>query len=147
MRRVAQKTQRGRAGRGLVVALVLLGLALSAGCGASDRSRVPLLFRSPMEAAQLRIDRALSSAREQAADQPSIRAALRYNPATCACPPWEARLFGHWQRVDLQPPPSRDQLAMEHAQLTPTGGYIEGASGWRYASFTWALDADDAPIE
>lgn len=143
----ARQRQSHRVRRGLVVAAALWVLAFNAGCGASDRARVPLLFRSPLEAAQLRLDRALTSAREEAADQHTIRAPLRYNPATCACPPWEARLYGSWRRVDLQPPPSREQQGLQHAQLTPTGAYVEGASGWRYATFAWALSADDAPTD
>lgn len=99
--------------------------------------RLPLLTRTPLEAANIRVDRALDDATIEASSQDRYLAKLRYNPATCACPPWEAELFGRWQRVDLQPEPPRAKQSMREAWVIVGPLWTESSTGWRYPVLRW----------
>lgn len=115
-----------------------LGLALfSSACGANGSVRLPFLNRAPQDVAALRVDRALDDARNAVLDQPAHEIAVRYNPATCECPAWEALLYGEWQRVDLVPTPLRADQTMQRARLQTTGETLLSSSGWRYPRLRW----------
>lgn len=119
-------------------------MVFSSACGASSRVRIPILSRSPMDAAGHRIDRALQLARERVTSQSFYKTAIRYNPATCDCPSWEAELFGHWQRVDLIPVPTRQDQQLTRARIELTGEHVEGSTGWRYPVLHWMPILDDS---
>lgn len=144
---LGQRTQKATVERPHRAVLFVLSLAivLSSGCGASSRVRIPFLSRSPQEAAGHRVERALSDARTQVASQSAYTTAVRYNPATCDCPSWEAKLFGRWQRVELRPAPTREEQQLTHARVQLTGDYTEGSTGWRYPALRWAPAFVDAP--
>jgi hypothetical protein len=70
---------------------------------------------------------------------------VRWNPAACECPGWEARLWGRWVRVGLEVPdeagltvPAQDAsnaevpAARRRVTLSLTDDIVESSTGWRY---------------
>ena len=72
-------------------ALVVTGLLVLAGCGTVEPAR--------KANAKPRYDEIVAKRVAAASDKTTFH--LRYNPATCGCPPYEIALGGVWQRVAL----------------------------------------------
>lgn len=124
-----------------LIALLSLAVA-SAACG-GGRQRIGISFvgRSAHELAPLRLHRALDDATAKASRHDGFLAHVRYSPADCACPPWEAHLHGRWQRVDLRPTPSKDAQTMTEALIYLTDDRTRGASGWYFPVLDWKAPA------
>lgn len=122
-RQISRRTRCG------AVLFVLLTAALHVGCNKQIFS-----FRDPLSAAERRVDRALAESLRAAELQSEVTTQLRYNPAPCEGPDWEAWLYGSWVRGELRPEPARRAGTIE-GRLRVTDERVEGANGWRYPVF------------
>lgn len=106
-----------------------------------------------MEQAIRRSHQALDEARRAIAAPAHLPVTLRYNPGDCQCPPWEAVLYGEWQRVELEPATTRNERSMTRAAISFTGRSASSRTGWNYPIVVWSplpnepdVIEDSAPI-
>ena len=95
------------------------------------------MVRDPVEQASRRLSLAQDEAWRAVATPKDVQVALRYNPASCDCPAWEAFVFGRWERVALEPRPGAEHRAMTSALVSTTGRSTRSSQGWNYAVLTW----------
>lgn len=109
--------------------MVLVSAAVHVGCNKQIFS-----FRDPLAAAERRVERALDESLRAAELQSEVTTRLRYNPAPCEGPDWEAWLYGGWVRGELRPEPL-ERASIIEGRLRVTNERVEGANGWRYPVF------------
>lgn len=121
-------------------------LLLSIGACSAPQSEVPAAAQAT-DAARSRVHRQVDRADDAQRSTPELVTMIRWNPADCDCPPWEAHLFGRWERLTLLPArdagsyvgellsrsdwPSPPQLS---ARLRPATEVTRDEWGWGYAS-------------
>lgn len=116
--------------------LVVLALALSVFWSAGCNKQI-FPFRDPLLLAQRKVARAVDEGAASAELQSEVTTRVRYNPAPCTCPDWEAWLYGRWVRGALRPEPPTSRAPQE-LRLRVTSEREEGENGWRYPVFELA---------
>ncbi len=129
---------------GAAAATLLLSLS-PAGCSAPQSEQPAALAAT--DAARTRVHRQIDRADSEQRSTPELTTLIRWNPADCECPPWEARVFGRWERLTLLPSRDAGNAVNEllgradwsappllSARLRPESEVTRDQWGWGYAA-------------
>lgn len=111
-------------GHPLLYPLLLLAVVLTPfGCGTSQTIHQQALSQVHLSVADAQGN----------SETDTLELDLRRQPARCDAPPWQARLWGRWQRVELaNPPEDIDDSSVFRQKVKITNRTVEDSNGWRY---------------
>lgn len=88
--------------------IVLTGAIMMA-CGGPEVIQPVDPQSDALERCRRSIRRAITSGQNAEEAQQNVAFQARFNPAACACPGWEIRYRGQWERVAMQPTPEAQE--------------------------------------
>ncbi len=92
---------------------------------------------SAYDHADRRVSRALRDADAEANHPDLLEVEARYNPTECACPAWELRIGGIWQRVSLEGVDDEGLSPGTILSITvrETHDTVSSSTGWSYGVY------------